>query len=123
MIRRLMLALASAAVLAGCGPKTNHNQAVFFLVDTSGTYAKEVGKAQLVQVTELVGFEPLDTPYGSYPVTARLEGVEGFGVLIRAARQVVTTLVAETSWYAEGLGLVGRREGIAAMAVVSVEVP
>ena len=48
MIRRLMLALASAAVVAGCGPKTNHNQAVFFLVDTSGTYAKEVGKAQLV---------------------------------------------------------------------------
>jgi hypothetical protein len=66
----------------------------------------EVGKAQLVQVTELVGFEPLDTPYGSYPVTARLEGVEGFAIAVRAARQVVTTLVAETSWYAEGLGLV-----------------
>jgi hypothetical protein len=47
-LARLFVVLAAGALLAGCGSKTNHNQAVFFLVDTSGTYAKEVGKAQLV---------------------------------------------------------------------------
>lgn len=47
-LARLFAALAAAALLSACGSRTNHNQAVFFLVDTSGTYAKEVGKAQLV---------------------------------------------------------------------------
>jgi hypothetical protein len=43
-----LIVAGAIALLAGCGPKTNHSQAVYVLIDTSGTYAKEVGKAQLV---------------------------------------------------------------------------
>lgn len=39
-------ALALAA--AGCSGSRNHQQAVYMLVDTSGTYAQEVEKAQLI---------------------------------------------------------------------------
>jgi uncharacterized protein with von Willebrand factor type A (vWA) domain len=48
MSARLLVVLAAAALLAGCGPEVNRSQAVYVLVDTSGTYAKEVGKAQAV---------------------------------------------------------------------------
>ena len=50
MIRRLLLlGLAFlAAGLAGCGDPRSHAQAVYVLVDTSGTYAQEAGKAQLI---------------------------------------------------------------------------
>ena len=40
--------------IVACGPETNHNQAVYMLIDTSGTYAKETGKAQQV-VNYLLG--------------------------------------------------------------------
>ncbi|HEV8263117.1 MAG TPA: VWA domain-containing protein [Burkholderiales bacterium] len=40
--------------IVACGPETNHNQAVYMLVDTSGTYARESGKAQQV-VNYLLG--------------------------------------------------------------------
>ena len=39
-------ALALAA--AGCGDQRDHRTAVYMLVDTSGTYAQEVDKAQLI---------------------------------------------------------------------------
>ena len=56
----VLLALAAAAV-AGCGPKTDHHRAVYVLVDTSGTYTKEVVKAQTV-VNYLLGtLQPGDT--------------------------------------------------------------
>jgi len=48
MSARLAIAFAAAALLSGCGSKVSHNQAVYVLVDTSGTYAREVGKAQAV---------------------------------------------------------------------------
>jgi len=51
MIKRLLLAslsLASAAALSSCADQRSHTQAVYMLVDTSGTYAQEVGKAQLI---------------------------------------------------------------------------
>jgi hypothetical protein len=48
MSARILIALMAAALLSACGPKTNHNQAVYVLVDTSGTYSKELGKAQRV---------------------------------------------------------------------------
>jgi len=41
-------------LIVACGPETNHNQAVYMLVDTSGTYARESGKAQQV-VNYLLG--------------------------------------------------------------------
>ncbi len=51
MIKRLLLAslsLASAAALSSCADQRSHSQAVYMLVDTSGTYAQEVGKAQVI---------------------------------------------------------------------------
>jgi hypothetical protein len=44
MLKRLLLVL----LLAGCGGSQDHTHAVFMLVDTSGTYAAEAGKAKLI---------------------------------------------------------------------------
>ncbi|MGH8747055.1 MAG: VWA domain-containing protein, partial [Burkholderiales bacterium] len=55
--RALATALAAAGLalaLAGCGDSRSHAQAVYLLVDTSGTYAREAGKAELV-VNYLLG--------------------------------------------------------------------
>jgi hypothetical protein len=49
-----LAALGVLLFIVACGPETNHNQAVYVLIDTSGTYAKETGKAQLV-VNYLLG--------------------------------------------------------------------
>ena len=49
-----LAALGILLFIVACGPETNHNQAVYMLIDTSGTYAKETGKAQLV-VNYLLG--------------------------------------------------------------------
>ena len=52
MIRRILLALLTiiglTAALAGCVDSRNQAHAVYVLVDTSGTYAREAGKAQLI---------------------------------------------------------------------------
>jgi hypothetical protein len=37
-----------ALAVAGCGDPTSHARAVYMLVDTSGTYAREAGKARLI---------------------------------------------------------------------------
>jgi hypothetical protein len=47
-------ALGVLLFIVACGPETNHNHAVYMLIDTSGTYARETGKAQLV-VNYLLG--------------------------------------------------------------------
>jgi hypothetical protein len=44
MLKRLLLVL----LLAGCGGSQDHTHAVYMLVDTSGTYAAESGKARLI---------------------------------------------------------------------------
>jgi len=57
MMRRNLVAAAAALaalVLAGCTDQRSHAQAVYLLVDTSGTYAEEVDKAQLI-VNYLLG--------------------------------------------------------------------
>jgi hypothetical protein len=56
MIKRLLLlGLAFlTAGLAGCGDSRSHAQAVYVLIDTSGTYAQEAAKAQLI-VNYLLG--------------------------------------------------------------------
>ncbi len=46
--------LGAFLLIVACGPTVNHNQAVYVLVDTSGTYAAETGKAQGV-VNYLLG--------------------------------------------------------------------
>src|SRR5213079_971300 len=50
MIKRLFLAalLLVGMAVAGCGDSRSHSNAVYMLVDTSGTYAQEVGKAQII---------------------------------------------------------------------------
>ncbi|HEY6721868.1 MAG TPA: VWA domain-containing protein [Burkholderiales bacterium] len=50
MIKRLLVAflLASALAVSSCADQRSHTQAVYMLVDTSGTYAQEVGKAQVI---------------------------------------------------------------------------
>jgi hypothetical protein len=50
MFKRSILSLLLLAALAGagCGDSRSHAQAVYMLVDTSGTYAQEAGKAQLI---------------------------------------------------------------------------
>ena len=57
MLKRLfvlLLALSSAAFSAGCGDSRSHAQAVYVLIDTSGTYALEANKAQMI-VNYLLG--------------------------------------------------------------------
>jgi hypothetical protein len=50
-IRTLAASLAVAGLalaISGCGDSRSHAQAVYVLVDTSGTYAREAGKAERV---------------------------------------------------------------------------
>jgi hypothetical protein len=57
MIKRSLWAAAAAALVlaaAGCTDPRSHVQAVYVLVDTSGTYEAEAGKAQLI-VNYLLG--------------------------------------------------------------------
>ncbi len=48
------MAVAAAVLLSACGPKGNYHQAVYMLIDTSGTYTKQVGKAH-AEVNYLLG--------------------------------------------------------------------
>jgi len=48
MIKRMTFALLLGWSVASCTGSQNHSQAVYMLVDTSGTYAAEINKAQLI---------------------------------------------------------------------------
>jgi hypothetical protein len=48
MDRRSFLTGMAAIAVAGCGDSRSHSHAVYMLVDTSGTYAQEAGKAQVI---------------------------------------------------------------------------
>lgn len=58
MTQRTVLAflsfLAAAVALSGCADPRSHTNAVYMLVDTSGTYAREANKAQII-VNYLLG--------------------------------------------------------------------
>ena len=58
MTKRNVLAflsfLAAAVALSGCADPRSHTHAVYMLVDTSGTYAREANKAQVI-VNYLLG--------------------------------------------------------------------
>ena len=47
MLKRFLLVFA-VLIAAGCGDPRSHSQAVYVLIDTSGTYALEAAKAQLI---------------------------------------------------------------------------
>jgi hypothetical protein len=48
MVKRMLLASLLALSVLSCTDQRSHAQAVYMLVDTSGTYAHEVGKAQII---------------------------------------------------------------------------
>jgi hypothetical protein len=54
-------ALSALALAAGCADPRAHTHAVYLLVDTSGTYAEEVGKAQLIVNYLLGSLQPGDS--------------------------------------------------------------
>jgi len=53
-MKRRAFVLSLLALAAGCADPRAHSHAVYMLVDTSGTYAEEIGKAQLI-VNYLLG--------------------------------------------------------------------
>ena len=63
MKRRQFLAALPAAALAaaGCVDSRSHSHAVYMLVDTSGTYAQEAGKAQVIINYLLGSLQPGDS--------------------------------------------------------------
>jgi hypothetical protein len=63
MKRRHFLAALPAAALAaaGCVDSRSHTHAVYMLVDTSGTYAQEAGKAQVIINYLLGSLQPGDS--------------------------------------------------------------
>src|SRR5258708_26218032 len=48
MVKRLLLASLLGLSASTCTDQRSHTQAVYMLIDTSGTYAQEVGKAQRI---------------------------------------------------------------------------
>ena len=48
MVKRILLASLLVLSVVSCTDQRSHAQAVYMLVDTSGTYAQEVGKAQII---------------------------------------------------------------------------
>ncbi|MEM1409118.1 MAG: VWA domain-containing protein [Pseudomonadota bacterium] len=56
----VMLTAASAALLAACGEPPKRNTGVYMLIDTSGTYTKEINQAQQIINVILARLEPDD---------------------------------------------------------------
>jgi hypothetical protein len=52
--------VAVLAMLAGCGPSTPKNQAIYLLLDTSGTYTRELDKMQHIIDVVLARLQPGD---------------------------------------------------------------
>jgi hypothetical protein len=61
MDRRSFLGSLGALAFAGCGDSKSHNHAVYMLVDTSGTYAQEAGRAQIIINYLLGSLQPGDS--------------------------------------------------------------
>lgn len=59
--RTFVVALPLLGLAWGCTDSRSHAQAVYMLVDTSGTYAEEVGKAQLIVNYLLGSLQPGDS--------------------------------------------------------------
>ncbi len=62
MKRRIaLLAVLGLSLLVACADQRSHVRAVYMLIDTSGTYAQEVGKAQAIVNYLLGNLEPGDS--------------------------------------------------------------
>lgn len=61
-VKRAWLVLAAAVLfLGGCGAGEPHNQGVYLLMDTSGTYARQMDKAQHIIDVVLSRLQPGDS--------------------------------------------------------------
>jgi hypothetical protein len=58
---RLLLVAAAALLVNGCADQRSHAHAVYLLVDTSGTYAQELDKAQRIVAYLLGTLKPGDS--------------------------------------------------------------
>ena len=58
---RISLILATVLTIGACADKKSHAQAVYFLVDTSGTYAQELGQAKALIAYILGTLNPGDS--------------------------------------------------------------
>ncbi|AMX01811.1 vWA domain-containing protein [Microbulbifer thermotolerans] len=58
---KYLIVAATLLLLTGCGEPMVHNQGVYMLIDTSGTYTEELGKAQQVINYTLAKMRPGDT--------------------------------------------------------------
>jgi hypothetical protein len=58
---RVLLLVAAAAALGGCAPSAPHNTGVYLLVDTSGSYNRQVNKTDQIVLFALSRLQPLDT--------------------------------------------------------------
>ena len=61
MIRRSILVAVLLLFASACGDPRSHARAIYVLVDTSGTYAQEAGKAQRIVNYLLASLEPGDS--------------------------------------------------------------
>ena len=57
----IALTAITVFLLSACGPQENYHQAIYVLIDTSGTYTKQIGKAQSVVNYLLGAVQPGDS--------------------------------------------------------------
>jgi hypothetical protein len=60
-MKQLLPLLAGALALAGCAPPAARNTGVYLLVDTSGSYNRQVGKAGQIALFALTRLQSADT--------------------------------------------------------------
>src|SRR5205823_5140593 len=58
---RALLLAAAATALASCGASAPHNTGVYLLVDTSGSYNRQLNKAEQIVLYALSRLQPLDS--------------------------------------------------------------
>ncbi len=61
MIKTVVFIIAFAVILTGCADTKMHSKGVYMLIDTSGTYALELKKAQSILNYLLGTLQPMDT--------------------------------------------------------------
>lgn len=60
-MKKIIQILSLLLLLAGCADSTSHTRGVYMLMDTSGTYTEEIGKAQSIINYLLGSLQPGDT--------------------------------------------------------------
>ena len=60
-MKRLLLLVAGALAMQGCGSPASHNTGVYLLVDTSGSYNRQVGKAEQIALFTLTRLQSSDS--------------------------------------------------------------